>query len=52
MSIEREVGMGRAGEMWVALSEDSGVGQAVRGQFRPGEGARKRGASKRRRIGI
>jgi len=52
MSIERVVAMGGTGEIQVALSEDSSVGQSLRAQFGVGGGARKSGASKRRRIGI
>jgi len=52
MSIDLVVGIGGAGEIWVPLSEGSSDGQSVRVQLGTGGGARKRGASKRRRIGI
>jgi len=52
MSTERVVAMGGTGEMQVSLSEDSRVGQSVRAQLGVGGGARKSGASTRRRIGI
>ena len=52
MTIERVVGMEGAGKIQVALSEDSSVGQSVRAQLGVGGGARKSGASNRRRIGI
>jgi len=52
MSIERVVAMGGTGEMMVALSEDSSVGQSVRAEFGVGRGAWKSGALNRRRIGI
>jgi len=52
MSIERVVAMGGTGEMQVALSAESNVGQSVRAQLGVGGGARKSGASKPRRIGM
>jgi len=52
MSIGRVVAMGGTGEIRVSLSEGSSAGLSVRAQFGVGEGARKSGASNRRRIGI
>jgi len=45
------VGRGRAAGIVVALSDVSSEGESVRAQFGAGGRARKRGASKRRRIG-
>jgi len=47
-----QVGSGGAGEIVAPLSEESSTGQSVRAQFGAGVGARKRGASKRRRMGM
>ena len=51
-SRDRVGGRGAAGKIEVALSEESSAGHSVRAQFGAGGGARKRGASKRRRIGM
>jgi len=52
MSRERVVGRGRRAKIVVAYREDSKEDQSVRAQFGVGGGARNKGASKRRRIGI
>ena len=52
ISRERVVGRGGGGMIVVACREGSKDAQSVRDQFGVGGGARDKGASKRRRIGI
>jgi len=52
MSRERVVGRRGGGKIVVALRDASNEAQSVRAQLGVGGGARNKGASKRRRIGI